>query len=211
VYVPAGTPVTVTVKSRDYSDYSPDVSYDVPGKPGNSIVTQNVSLPCRQPEPPDDAVFTVEKASISYIIDGQNMILTFDSFGKRIRWDTDYGTEDHSVIIFDDLAQVYTVSSDGAWIDMPYTGGYAEALFSVFIYRGDMYAGIPGFSTLPNETIAGKSCSVIGYTDGECYVKMAGWNGLLMLTEDCNGVSLAVTAVSLKVPQNAFTKTVNVF
>jgi hypothetical protein len=46
VYVPANTPVTVTVKSRDYQGYSPEVTYDMPGHPGGSVVTQNISLPC---------------------------------------------------------------------------------------------------------------------------------------------------------------------
>jgi hypothetical protein len=39
----------------------------------------------------------------------------------------------------------------------------------------------------------------------------AGWNGLIMLMEDCEGVSLAATNVSLDVPSNAFTKTTDIF
>jgi hypothetical protein len=46
VYVPANTPVTVTVLSKDYQNYSPEVSYPVAGTPGGQTVTQNVNLPC---------------------------------------------------------------------------------------------------------------------------------------------------------------------
>ena len=46
VFVPANTPVTVTVLSDDYLNYTNVVSYDVPGKPGNTTVVQNVQLPC---------------------------------------------------------------------------------------------------------------------------------------------------------------------
>lgn len=47
VYVPANTPVTVTVKSEDYNFYSPEVSVSVPGHPGGSTVENvNLELPC---------------------------------------------------------------------------------------------------------------------------------------------------------------------
>lgn len=47
VYVPANTPVTVTVKSEDYNFYSPEVSVSVPGQPGASTVENvNLELPC---------------------------------------------------------------------------------------------------------------------------------------------------------------------
>ena len=47
VYVPANTPVTVTVKSEDYNFYSPEVSISVPGHPGGSTVENvDLELPC---------------------------------------------------------------------------------------------------------------------------------------------------------------------
>lgn len=47
VYVPANTPVTVTVKSEDYNFYSPEVSVSVPGQPGGATVENvNLELPC---------------------------------------------------------------------------------------------------------------------------------------------------------------------
>jgi hypothetical protein len=211
VFVPSNTPVTVTVKSRDYSDYSPEVSHSIPGKQGNSVVTQDIVLPCRTQAPGDDATFSVERASITYIMDGETTIITFDNYGKRIRWDMNYGTDNHSVIIFDDMAQLYTIGAGNQWIDMSYEGASAQVLFSVFIYRGDMYGMLPGFVTQPNETIAGKSCTIITYDIDDCYVKLGGWNGLIMLMEDCEGVSLAATNVSLDVPANAFTKTTDIF
>lgn len=47
VYVPANTPVTVTVKSENYMSYSPEVSVSVAGKPGGTTLENiNLELPC---------------------------------------------------------------------------------------------------------------------------------------------------------------------
>lgn len=46
VFVPANTPVTVTVLSGDYNGYSPEVAAAVPGQAGGATVTQNLQLPC---------------------------------------------------------------------------------------------------------------------------------------------------------------------
>jgi hypothetical protein len=211
VFVPANTPVTVVVKSSDYSNYFPEVSYNVPGKPGGTVVTQDVKLPCRTTEPGDDAVFTIDKASISYIMDGVETIITFDNYGKRMRWDSNYGTEDHTVLIFDELAKVYIIGVAGEWMDFPYEGNSAEGLFGVFIYDQEFLSQMPGYTALPNETIAGKSCKMFSYTDEDCSWKIGSWNGLLMLGESCEGVAMVATAVSFNVPANAFTKTMNIF
>jgi hypothetical protein len=165
VFVPSNTPVTVKVKSEDYSNYYPEVSYPITGKSGNSVVTQDIKLPCRTQEPGDGAVFTIDKASITYIMEGESIIITFDNFGKRIRLDSNYGTNDHSVIIFDDLTKTYVIGSAGKWIDMEYSENYAQSLFSIFIY--EPYTTLPNLSTLPKETIAGKSCSKLYSNIGE--------------------------------------------
>ncbi|MDR0429982.1 MAG: carboxypeptidase-like regulatory domain-containing protein [Tannerellaceae bacterium] len=214
VFVPANTPVTVTVKSKDYSNYSPEVSHNVPGKQGGAVVTQDLSLPCRnqETEPGDGSVFSVDKASVTYLMSGTEAIITFDNFGKRVRWDMNYGAEDHSVIIFDELTKTYTLGVSGMWIDYPYEGTSAGVLFAGFIYNEAIYANIPGFAALPNETIAGKSCQVFSYTENGCTNKIGTWNGLLMLAEDCEeGVVMIATAVSLDIPANAFTKTMDIF
>lgn len=47
VYVPANTPVTVTVKSEDYNSYTPVVSKSVAGQPGGTTVENiNLEMPC---------------------------------------------------------------------------------------------------------------------------------------------------------------------
>lgn len=46
VFIPANTPVSVKVLSRDYFNYSPEVSHPIAGQSGESTVTQNISLPC---------------------------------------------------------------------------------------------------------------------------------------------------------------------
>jgi hypothetical protein len=43
---PANTPLTVLVKSADYGSYTPETLHDIPAKPGGSVVTQDISLPC---------------------------------------------------------------------------------------------------------------------------------------------------------------------
>lgn len=45
VRIPSETPVKVSVKSGDYNDYTPEVSIDVEGQPGNSKFKQNIKLP----------------------------------------------------------------------------------------------------------------------------------------------------------------------
>jgi hypothetical protein len=212
VFVPANTPVTVVVKSKDYSNYSPEVSHNISGKLGGTVVTQDIKLPCRTQEPGDGSVFTIDKASITYLMSGEEAIITFDTFGKRMRWDMNYGTSEHVVIIFDELAKFYTIGTAGMWLDYPYEGSSAGAIFAGFIYDEAIYSQIPGFTVLPNETIAGKSCKVFSYTTEGCTQKIGTWNGLLMLVEGCEeGTTLVATAVSLDVPANAFTKTMNIF
>jgi hypothetical protein len=96
-------------------------------------------------------------------------------------------------------------------MDFPYEGNSAGMLFAGFIYDEELFAQAPGFTALPNETIAGKSCKVFSYTDDGCTNKIGTWNGLLMLVEDCEGVSMVATNVSFSVPANAFTKTMKIF
>lgn len=43
--IPSETPVKISVKSADYNGYSPEVSIDVEGQPGNSKFEQNIKLP----------------------------------------------------------------------------------------------------------------------------------------------------------------------
>jgi hypothetical protein len=45
-FAPSGIPLTVTVKSEHYADYSPEVSHEIPSQMGGSIVSQNIKLPC---------------------------------------------------------------------------------------------------------------------------------------------------------------------
>jgi hypothetical protein len=96
----------------------------------------------------------------------------------------------------------------GIWVE---EGNSAGALFGGFIYDEVVLSHLSGYTALPNETIAGKSCKVFSYTDTDCRHKIGAWNGLLMLVETCEGVSMVATGVSLDVPANAFTKTMEIF
>jgi len=46
VQIQSNTPVIVSIKSKDYNNYSPEISYSISGKAGNITVTQNFSIPC---------------------------------------------------------------------------------------------------------------------------------------------------------------------
>jgi hypothetical protein len=210
VYVPAATPVTVTVKSKDYNYYSPEVSYNVAGKSGGSVVTQDIKLPCATQGPGDDAVFTISGASITYIMDGGEVIFTFDNYGKRFRIDMGYGTEEHIALILNSLTKMYAMGFGGIWMDLPYESN--DSMEMLFVFDEASLAAMPGYTSLPNETIAGKSCKVFTYmADGNCLTKVGTWNGLLLLSESCEGDVLVATNVNLNVPANAFTKTMNIF
>jgi hypothetical protein len=215
VFAPSNTPVTVKVKSEDYGSYSPEVSHNVPGKPGGTVVTQDIKLPCRTQEPGDEFVFAIDKASVTYLMDGGEVIITFDNYGKRMCMDFNYGKDDHAVTIFDGLAQLYTFGAAGFWMDYPYEGNSTERLFGAFIYDEALVSQIPGYAALPGETIAGKSCKVFSCTDPEnpgCTYKAGTWSGLVMLADSsCEGVIMVATNVNLNVPANAFTKTMNIF
>lgn len=45
VRIPCDTDVNIKVKSADYNNYSPEVSVKVPGQPGNTSFTQDITLP----------------------------------------------------------------------------------------------------------------------------------------------------------------------
>jgi protocatechuate 3,4-dioxygenase beta subunit len=60
VRVPANTPVTVTVKSSDYDNYSPVVAYNVPGQPAGTTYTRDISLPCRNAVNPNQPTATIK-------------------------------------------------------------------------------------------------------------------------------------------------------
>ncbi|MDR0758335.1 MAG: hypothetical protein LBF85_10900 [Tannerella sp.] len=199
VFVPANTPVAVKAKGADYTS-------GIPGQPGGTTVRQDISLPCR-------TVSSADKAVIFYNFDGKdNTILAFDNNGKRMRWDTDYGTNGHMVIIVDGMSRTYTIGNSGTWIDMPYENDLTERVFAMFIFHDDLYSEVPGYTRLSNETIAEQLCMMISFpVSNNCSQKYGGWRGLLMLNETCGKVSQIATSVRFDVPENAFTKTMDIF
>lgn len=215
VYVPANTPVTVTVKSKDYNNYLPEVSHEVGGQSGGQVLTQDIELPCtntpEEPLPPvEGATFNREGATVKYIMDGSEAIFTFDNYGQRVRWDLMPGTDDHTVLIIDNISKTYTIAADGFWMPMPYTGNEMYAYLSFLMWDPALYGAAGNASG--TETIAGVSCSIYTGTDYDgCSYKIGIWNGLLLLTESCEGVILAATEVSTEVPDNAFTQTMDIF
>ncbi|MDR0725656.1 MAG: carboxypeptidase-like regulatory domain-containing protein [Prevotellaceae bacterium] len=206
--VPSETSVTVTVRSSDYGNYSPEASYYMEAKTSGTSFDHDISLPCLTQEPGELPIDDLDKGSVTYVIGDLFHIITFDNNGKRIRWDEQYETENHKVIVYDDISRSYFMSSGTSWFDLESSG--ADFIFNTFFFRNELYLQ-PGMEKLPDETIAGKLCTVIKFSAGDCYIKYAEWSGLLMKEETCNGVAMTVTDVSSEVPANAFTKTMDIF
>jgi hypothetical protein len=213
LFAPAGIPLAIMVRSGDYHNYSPQISHDLPENPPNTTVTQNISLPCTdqvEPEPEPGHGIPLRQASITYHLTGQTLIFTFDNYGRRVRVDQNYGTDQHSVVIFDDLEQRALLGAGATWMEATCTGEEAENEYKKYTYTS-FFESIPGLSILDYETIAGKQCSVITYNTGDCYTKYGGWDGIIMLMEDCRSVAMIATNVSPDIPADAFTRTMNVF
>jgi len=213
VFVPANTPVTVSVNANGGSD-----SKNVPGQPGGTVYTlpSNLVIPCNSEGGEPGTYVKVEKGAIKYQLDGGNIwYITFDNNGMRFRWDMfDAGEapDSQTTYIINHYTQTSWIGNNGSgggyWDDYPYS--YAGAPGEL----GTIFFGIPEESLTPYKagtvTIAGKLCNkyVINYGSGE--VVYAFWNGITMLLESDGVVIFVATAVTLDVPATAFTKTFNI-
>ncbi|MDR2040886.1 MAG: hypothetical protein LBP98_01030 [Tannerella sp.] len=176
------------------------------GESTTTTDTQDASQPGRK-------VFSADQAVIFYNFEGKdNTILTFDHNGQRMRWDTDYGKNGHMAIIVDEVNRTYTLGTSGTWVDMPYENDLIERVFALFLFHDELYSQVPGYTRLPDETIAEQSCTMISYPVlDHCSQKYGGWHGVLMLNENCGKVSRKATGVRLDVPEKAFTQTMDMF
>ncbi|MDR0742762.1 MAG: carboxypeptidase-like regulatory domain-containing protein [Tannerella sp.] len=203
-FVPANTPVVVRVEGSGFSD---GVEHAISAQRGGTTVTQDFSLPCR-------TASSVDKAVIFYSVDGgkNNAILTFDNNGRRMRWDTDYGTKNHLAIIVDELSRTYIMGVAGSWAEMSYENGLIESVFAMFLFNDEQYSKVPGYARLPGETIAEQLCTMISYPAlNNCTQKYGGWHGMIMLNENCEKIIQRATEVRFDVPENTFTKTMDIF
>jgi hypothetical protein len=222
--VPANTPVTVTVRSEDYGDYSPVVSHTVPGQPANAIYTRDISLPCLDnddPEAPEGSFFATKCARVKYLMSypgaGSDGVLyytlVFDDYGKRMRIETE--TEDGlNIVIMDFIARKYYAYTGEEWMDMTQYIPFDQIDYSIaYQFSGDIgtYGGYTITQT-GTETIAGRASTIYtiedGYTDYDtgqvCDVRLGVWRGVTMLTETCGMVMVAQEA-ELEIPANSFT------
>jgi hypothetical protein len=159
IFVPENTPFTLSVKSADYFNYSPEQSYNIPGKSVGSIVTQDFILPCVEggiEKPDEPGLFAIEKASIKYNLyqstlgggtipdryDDEDpkgsVILTFDKYGQRARIDNREGY----VYIWDITTQ--TNYANGKWSPLNSSSLYVSAswLNGQKYYEPYRYTGI---------------------------------------------------------------------
>jgi len=213
VFVPAYTPVTVSVTANGGSD-----SKNVPGQPGGTVYTlpSNLVIPCNSEGGEPGTYVKMEKGAIKYQVDGGDIwYITFDNNGMRFRWDMfDVGEspESQTTQIINHYTQTWWIgnndSGGGYWEDAEYSYDNSPAGVAYLFF------GIPEESLAPYRqgtiTIAGKLCNkyVINYGDGE--IIYAFWNGLTMLVESDGDVIFVATAAVIEVPASAFTKTFNI-
>jgi len=209
VFVPENYPcnVSVTVNGESFSRF-------VQGQPGGTVVTGiDFIVPCEdegegEPEIGNDT----DKASIKYLQQGINVIITFDNGGKLFRFDQLNPDGEHYLIIVNQNNKtVYQCYDEENWED--YSDNYDSYLSLVqgymFICKANSYP-YQMWTKLPNRNIAGKSCNVYNFSYGDEGITIATWNGLTMLLESSEVTSYVAEAVTLNVPARAFTKQVNI-
>jgi hypothetical protein len=214
VKVLPNVPVTISIKSRDFYDYMPEISYTIPGQPAGTEITRNFSLPCKSSGTGEPQVgFCLSEASVIYLMSGEEMILTYDNYGRRSRMDNDYDEDptnpDHFVVISDSTTMMnYIYTGSDEWETLPFSeyGALSMPFFTLFNFP----TGIPDWQT-STEVIAGKSCTIYQMDFPGGYYKIGIWNCLLMLMETQeDGVMIIAKSVVTDVPDAAFTQTVPV-
>lgn len=177
----------------------------------------------------------IEKASVKYRVSDGAMIFTFDNYGARARTDcVEICKEDeddyvHAVIIENRITGTNWASVESTPGSWPY--GYEIVEGQLWLNVPDWYLPLVSFFTTfttpvlteeelaflepykqPNRMeIAGKSCVVYTFTaDDGREITVALWNGLRMLMK-IDGVDLYLAqAITLDVPESAFTRTLNI-
>ena len=130
-----------------------------------------------------------------------NLIITFDKYGKRVRVDFPGG----SIYITDHIQKTKYIYHPGSWRDEAYNDSH-DYLPSI---RADRYQNvIAELQKKPNELYAGQSCIV--FSDGDpsnyYYFECAIWNGII-LYENSPNAQIEASSVTTNVPESAFAKT----
>ena len=201
VFVPENTPVTAVILSKDYHDYTPEKSYDIEGKPGGSVVTQDFSLPCIE----GHVYYEIpEKLSIRYDTYAWLMsaVITYDNNGKRVREDM-FGI----VTIIDHIAKKKYQNVWGfGWSEEDYDP--EEDLLRDIIAATDVQLLEEGYTKAPDEIIAGQTCTV--FINESYRWKYAKWNGIIMYQFmtlwDDDMLMYDAIDVTTNVPEEAFTQ-----
>jgi hypothetical protein len=231
VFVPDNTPVTVSIKSADYNNYSPEKQYNIAGQAGNTTVTQNFSLQCSETPPVEGELpsgVTISEASVRYLMNGTETIFTFDNYGKRTRIDMFDTDGSKSIMIADSIAQkCYMYDEDEGWTEQPFSdyGATIQLFVAYFVTAPASYIALSQFPagygitfTQTTQTIAGKATTIYKLEfdetlypeEGGGYFSYGFWNGITMLMESSEeGVILVAQAVVTNVPDEAFTQTVD--
>ena len=110
---------------------------------------------------------------------------------------------------------------DTLWLKLKFGHDVDIVSFSlgVFFVNEEMFEGFlsqqENFSQLPNRTIMGRSCEVYTFTSvdpdkGVQEVTLALWNGVMMSLETDGIVSLEVQTITFDIPEDAFTRTMDI-
>lgn len=211
VFVPANTPVTVSVSANEGSD-----SRNVPGLQGGTVYTlpSSLSVPCGDDDDGEQGTAAhVEKGSIKYQMDGNLIIITFDNNGKRLRMDfLDNDTEKPmSVYLINHINKTAWIGVNsggtGNWIDMGYDINTVPPDLPMFSIDEAAFAPYKtGTKTIANKF----SCNIYTISQDGVNMTYAAWNGLIMLVEIDGEVKFMATDATLTVPESAFTKTFSI-
>ena len=160
----------------------------------------------------------IEKAVVRYLatgdlVDGEEatMVITFDHYGKRFRWDAFVENTFRQALVFNVLNNTYWGNFDNnEWIDIP---NFMYDIYS-FLYIGEAYneTELAPYRQLPDMLILNRPCKVYNLTDDGTEVTVGIWNGLILFYQEhgIEGGRYEAKAITFDVPDVAFTKTMNV-
>jgi hypothetical protein len=205
--IPSNTPVTVKVDLNGESD-----SENVPGKPQGTTVTIHDFKLCGGTSEPG-TYSNVEKASIKVrygMSDDVFAIYTWDKKGMRFRMDMldqEEDKESRTVILINHILKTtvtgYNDEDEPEWTSQTYNFGENPVGFSLSIDEDAMKA----YRVYPDVNIAGKVCKVFKMSYSGYQFTYATWNGVIMQYEMDEQLIWVATAVTLDVPEVAFTQT----
>jgi hypothetical protein len=213
MHVPPDTPVTITVSANGGSD-----SESVPGQPERTVyITRNLKVPCPNdpPDGGDDPGTWVphKELSLKYAMYSEGSVngvvcYTCADNGWKFRYDTmedAVSQKSRSTFIINHFNKTMWMGDnydeEEEWTDGPYSEDYAP--FTAFcIDESTLQPYLQGTTVF-----LGKTCKIYNISYQGTTVIYTIWNGVMMACEMNGELVMKALAVSLSVPNKAFTKT----